>query len=200
MKNIFFVLVLLFVSLSASAQNIEEPKTILRPYVGINLSNKWISDSHESVSYGLGYNVGCDYELAISRNRRWYFGTGASLEYCTSSRTEEGMYSEIQTNLNYLKVRVPAMFSYKIPVAQSVKIVPSVGLHCGVGIWGKMKESYESRYDDEEETNLYDDWDRFYWGFNCGLAVQYKKIFCGVSCKLDTDATSNIHINVGYQF
>lgn len=262
MKNIFIVLALLFVSLSASAQkqdvaylkngsvvrgvitdlaggkfqiktidgsvfvydkeevdkitkeeavvkflveNTDEPKTIFRPFVGVNLSNENVDSPDEtSTPYGLGFNVGCDFEVAISKNRRWYFGTGASLEYCTSNQTTEtsSYYHDytIQTNLKYMKVRVPAIFSYKIPVVQSLKIVPSLGLHCGVGIWGKMKESYESRYDDEEETNLYDYWDSFYWGFNCGLAVQYKKISCGVSYKFDGDPTNNIHINVGYQF
>lgn len=148
MKRILFVVVVIVSSMAvANAQEVTNPKHIFGVRAGINFSKSFNTDMFDDFThkFGVGFQVGGAYDIAISKNRKWYFQTGLNVKY-NSAKAEtfhEGMYQGggeyniFNNKYKALYLEIPAMFTRKIRITNDWGFQPAVGLSYALGIWGK---------------------------------------------------------------
>lgn len=154
MKKVYIIVVLITMSLLATAQN-KANKQYYGAFVGANMSkslsfpSSWDSVDGGSNGFGVGGQLGGFYEIALSKKRTWFFHTGINLNYYNFKDTditekESATYGDkriVSKDKNSaLFAELPIMFVRKIKI-KNWSINPSLGLSYNYGITGKMKST-----------------------------------------------------------
>ena len=211
-----------FVAGSAMAQTDETtaPKQIFGIRAGVNISKltqTFDLDDDLFNKFGVGFQVGGSYEIAISKTRKWYFQTGLNIAYKTTKRDVDhstmyagaGDYSLYDEKYKSLYLEIPAMITRKIQINNDFQLQPAIGASYEFGLMGKLKRETE-RYNNNilEETTTHDikvfddaNWTRSVINVKIAIYAAYTNYLFGPSITygLNGDLWS-IGIGVGYNF
>lgn len=224
MKKLLLTFVIVAIAAGSAMAQTEEtsdaPKQIFGVRAGINISkltHAFDLDDDLFNKFGVGFQVGGAYEIAISKTRKWYFQTGLNIAYKTTKRAVDhstmyagaGDYSLYEEKYKSMYLEIPAMFTRKIRINDDFQLQPAVGVSYELGLLGKLNREVE-RYNNNilEETatqniKVFDDenWTRSVINVKFAINVAYKNYLFGPSIMygLNGDLWS-IGIGVGYNF
>ena len=97
MKRILFAVAAIICSMAvANAQEVTNPKHIFGVRAGANFYKSFNTNMFDDFThkFGVGFQVGGAYDIAISKSHKWYFQTGLTVKY-NSAKAEtfhNGMY------------------------------------------------------------------------------------------------------------
>lgn len=191
------ITVALLVGISVNAQ---DKSTIFGVKAGLNLSNVGgdISESDAKI----GFNVGVT--LDYSFTPEFYLLTGLEL-------TTKGFKVDlVDATSNLMYLQLPVHVGYKLPVAETTKIVFHAGPYVAYGIGGKTKATnteYGKISANSFSTGGYKEFD---FGLGLGVGAEFGKFGVGLGYDfglinvVDMDGVSvrnmNGYLTVGYKF
>lgn len=193
--------------------------------INIDVKN---ADDQSFTGFSLGYNK----VFPIASGTPLFIEAGIGLQYSFytfDSEDAEDMdyddygsgdyYGDWENKYNMLSAKVPVSLMYNFRITNSnISIAPYAGIDLRFNIFGKMKHSSDSEYDDEDDDdkNLFDKddmgskdntWKRFQFGWHIGVNARFNDSFLlGVSYGSDFSELykkakiSTTSITLGYCF
>lgn len=193
MKKVFMMVALALTTLTMSAQ--EDSKWTVN--AGVGLSSVVGSDTDGAgVKNIFSYKVGLSYDLGIGEN----FSIIPGVEFATKGYKEDA----IDGNISMSYLQVPIFAAYKFNVSDNMKLAIKAGPYVSYGLFG----SDIMWYDDYEEQNVFDAFERFDAGVIAGVALDFEQFTVGVEysrglTKLDSDLkiyNQAFGVTFGYKF
>lgn len=130
MKKIhLLVLVMVFLGLDVVAQD-----SGFGVRAGLNITSVSNSDLNSKV----GFHIGGLYSMPLMSSVPLFFEPGFMLQLKGGRISENGA----TTKVNAVYMEIPAIFSYRLEINNTLSIVPSFGPFFALGIGGKNKQSF----------------------------------------------------------
>lgn len=184
MKKIFIFIAVCAMTVAASAQIVSSSsrKIVTETKEFTNYSRIFVSYAPMSFSGDIGKHMDTATGFALGWQGGWsvskiiplYVEGGLNLRYCFYSKNEE--------TDNYLSLNLPVNIAYKfsIPGVDGLSLVPYLGLHLTGSILGTATvddETYNFFSEDDMGDNTAN---RFQFGWQIGVGVNYKSLYLGV--------------------
>jgi hypothetical protein len=138
------------------------------------LDGESADDSYKGVSVGLLYGKNINQSMPL------FLEYGANLTWLNYNYSED----DESYKHNILNIAVPINIAYKIGLSDDITLVPYVGINFKGNVvskekyeWGDESESYN--YFDKDDVGSDDQWNRFQFGGQIGVGINFKQLYVG---------------------